>query len=142
MAPTDPQELLSEFLGAELEALRYGPEEDTWYFVLSCGCLRVDCPWRFARADAVVLGPGDIEAVERPESVVFELPERLRALVAGVAIRDAQVNASGDLHLEFANGAHLQLLCARYMYENWTLDLSGGRYLVAGPGGQLVAGSR
>lgn len=140
MTDPDPRELLGALRGARLKNLRYGPEEDAWYFGFTGGNLRVECPWRLAVADASVLGPGDVGSVERPEIVVADLPAVLRSFVGGVAFSDMQVNASGDLRIEFENGAHLEFLCDKRMYENWTLYLPDGRYLVAGPGGQLAAG--
>jgi len=141
MTGPDPLQLLETLRGARLDGLQFGAEEDTWYFLFTAGVLRVMCAWRFARADGRVLGPGDLEYLAPPGGVE-ELPAELIPLLGGRALHDVRVNSSGDLGLRFEGGVEFTVLCDKFRYENWILDGSEGHYLVAVPGGQLVAGSR
>ena len=135
------EECLAALRGAGLDGLQYGAEEDTWYFLFSAAVLRVECAWRFARADGSVFGPGDLEFLAPPGGTE-ELPAELRPFLEGAVVTEVQVSESGDLRLEFSGAAHLAVLCNKRMYENWVLDLPGGRFLLAGPGGGLVVGER
>jgi hypothetical protein len=98
-------------------------------------CLRIASPWRFVRDGEVRLGYEDDEQrFGLPEPV--NAPARALELAGGRPVREALVNASGDLALDFGEGVRLEVFNQSSGYEGWKLHM-GESVLVAQGGGNV-----
>ena len=123
--------------GAEVAAISL-TEPVSWWFEFSDGtALRAECLWR-------VITDEHVEVTSADHGHQFGLTRPVDAGVLAMrAFTHAQVrraslaDATGDMTLEFNNGARLEILTTSMAYEGWAITSPGGDEIIGLGGGRI-----
>ena len=128
---------LAWMLGRRIDAASFVEPTSWWFELRGGGALRADTLWRIVAA-------GRVEATSADHGHRFGLPEpvdsatRATRALSGSTVRRASITEdTGDVMLQFDNGARLEILTTSSGYESWSIFLPTGEEIIGVGGGQV-----
>jgi len=128
---------LESLTGRRLGEIRLVEPISWWFEFVGGGAIRADTFWRLVHGERVHTTSDD-------HGQVFGLPRPVdsassaRDVVSASFVREVRIApATGDLLVDFENGARLEILTTSSGYESWSLFLPNGDEVIGLGGGDV-----